>query len=70
MIDYQILNQRKINNLEPPLVSTKLTVQEVPKGKHMILDVKTLRHLDIIPNSGNLIDKNGISLAEYCWPLR
>ena len=53
MIDYQILNQRKINNLEPPLVSTKLTVQEVPKGKHMILDVKTLRHLDIIPNSGN-----------------
>ena len=56
MIDYQILNQRKINNLEPPLVSTKLTVQEVPKGKHMILDVKTLRHLDIIPNSGKLTD--------------
>ena len=49
MIDSHILNQKQIKNIDPPL-DIKAKVQDEILAKNMILDNKTLKNLDIIPN--------------------
>ena len=52
LIDNLIMEQKQVKTIDPPL--ERMSVQEEgncqPQGSRMILDNKTLQHLDILPN--------------------
>ena len=52
LIDNLIMEQKQVKTIDPPL--ERMSVQDEgngqPQGSRMILDNKTLQHLDILPN--------------------
>ena len=55
LIDTFITDQKKVENVQPVLQAKKSYVNDtnslIPRGKFMVLDSKTMKHLDVIPHA-------------------